>query len=309
MESSNLFGILFVMKIDPCIPSTPFADVRDISYFEGEEEILFSMHSIFRIGQMKQIDGNNRFWQVDLTLTSDNDLELHALTEHMRKETYPEEKGWNRLGMLLIKLGQFDKAQEVYNVLLEQTTTDRKKSLIYHQLGWVKKRQGQYEHALVYYKQSIEIKEKTLSPMNTTLAASYTGIGLVYGNIGDYLNALSSHQKALEIYQKTLPSNHPHLTVIYNNIGMVYNKMNDYLNALSYHQQALEIKQKSLPSNHPDFAPTYGHIGMVSSKIREHSKAVSYCERALKILENSLPANHLHIQFFRNNLDYVKKKL
>ncbi|CAF3490181.1 unnamed protein product [Rotaria sordida] len=120
MESSNLVGILFAMKIDPSIVSTPFADIRGVSYFEGEEEILFSMHSIFRIGTMKQIDGNNRLWQVDLTLTSGNDPELHALTEQMRKETYPQKKGWDRLGMLLIKLGQFNKAQEIVSITIEK---------------------------------------------------------------------------------------------------------------------------------------------------------------------------------------------
>ncbi|CAF2980020.1 unnamed protein product [Rotaria sp. Silwood2] len=68
MESSDLIGILFVMKIDPSISLTPFADTRNVSYFEGEEEILFAMHSIFRIGSMKQINGNNRLWQIDLIL-------------------------------------------------------------------------------------------------------------------------------------------------------------------------------------------------------------------------------------------------
>jgi hypothetical protein len=54
--------------------------------------------------------GNNRLSQVDLTLTSDNDPQLHALTERMREETFPHVNGWHRLGELRIKLGQFDKA-------------------------------------------------------------------------------------------------------------------------------------------------------------------------------------------------------
>ncbi|CAF2504839.1 unnamed protein product [Rotaria sp. Silwood2] len=53
IESSDLAGVLFAMKIISFIRSTPFADVHDSSYFKGEEEIFFSMHSIFRIGPMK----------------------------------------------------------------------------------------------------------------------------------------------------------------------------------------------------------------------------------------------------------------
>jgi hypothetical protein len=53
------------------------------------------MHSMFRIGQVIQIDKNDRLWQVDLTLTSDNDLQLHALTKCMQEGT-EDSTGWLR---------------------------------------------------------------------------------------------------------------------------------------------------------------------------------------------------------------------
>ncbi|CAF2396782.1 unnamed protein product [Rotaria sp. Silwood2] len=244
IETSDLVGILFFIKIDPSITSTLFSNVYDVSYFEGEEEILFSMHSVFRIGPMKQINTNKDLWQVDLTLTSDNDPELHVLTEQIRKDTYPDAEEWNRLGMLLIEPGYFDKAQEVYDILLDQIMTDREKPFVCHQLGWVKKDQGEYANAIAYYKKSIEIKNNILSSTDTALAASYNNIGLVYIKMGDYSNALSSHQKALEIYQKTLLPNHPSLATSYNNIGLVYKKLGEYSKALLYYHKDLEICQK-----------------------------------------------------------------
>jgi hypothetical protein len=71
--TANLVGVLFFMKIDLSKSINPFVDVQNVSYYQREEEILFSMHFIFCIGKMKLMDGNNRLWQVDLTLTSDND--------------------------------------------------------------------------------------------------------------------------------------------------------------------------------------------------------------------------------------------
>ena len=85
--TSDSMGILFVMTIDPSLSTTPFANVKDVSCYKREEEILFSMHAVFRIGQVKQIEKNERLWQVDLTLTGDNDPQLHHLTERMREET------------------------------------------------------------------------------------------------------------------------------------------------------------------------------------------------------------------------------
>jgi hypothetical protein len=120
MQTSNLVGVLFILKIDPSISATPFANVENVGYYPGEKEILFSMHSVFRIGQVKQIDKNDRLWQVDLILTGDDDPQLHALTERMREETFSGSEGWDRLGMLLIKLGQFNKAEELYDILFFQ---------------------------------------------------------------------------------------------------------------------------------------------------------------------------------------------
>jgi hypothetical protein len=56
------------------------------------------------------------------------------LTEHIRTET-PRETGWERLGPLLIKLSHFDKAEELYKLLLDD---DCEKTVHYNQLGYVK---------------------------------------------------------------------------------------------------------------------------------------------------------------------------
>ena len=45
------------------------------------------MHTVFRIGEITPMDGNNRLFQVKLTLTSDNDKDLRVLTNHIREET------------------------------------------------------------------------------------------------------------------------------------------------------------------------------------------------------------------------------
>ncbi|CAF2715631.1 unnamed protein product [Rotaria sp. Silwood2] len=305
IQTSNLVGILFVMKIDPSIPSAPFADIHDVSHFKAEKEILLSMHSIFRIGLMKQIDENNRLWQVDLTLTSDNDPELHVLTEQMRKDVHPHLEGWSRLSMLLIKLGQFDKAQDVCNILLDETTTGQEKATIYNMLGEIKYGLGEYTNATTYYQRSIEIKQKIPSPTDIDLSLTYNNVGMVYSKIGDYSNALSYCQKALEIRQKYFPSNDPHLADSYNNIGSLYSQMGDNSNALSYYQKALEIIQKTLPSNHPHLAISYNSIGSVYDNMGDYSNALSYYQKVLEIAQKTLPSNHPFLATAYNNISLV----
>jgi tetratricopeptide (TPR) repeat protein len=293
IQTADIMGILFVMKIDPSTPSTPFANVRDVSYYQREEEILFSMHSIFRIGHMKQMDSNNgRLWQVELTLTSDNDPQLHALTAQIRKETYPHKKGWDRLAELLIKLGQFNKAQQVCEVMLAQTPSDYGTASIYHMLGMVNGHLGKYAEAITFYKKSNEILQKILPPTHSDLASSYNNIGNVYSSVEEYSKALSFYEKALQISEKMLPSNHPDLAIAYGNIGSANMDMGRHSTALSFYEKALAVKQKSLPQNHPSLATSYNNIATLYKRMGDYSKALSSYEQAREIKEKILPPNH-----------------
>jgi hypothetical protein len=76
-------------KIDVSTSLIPFISLENLRYFSGvdsENEILFSMHSIFPIGKINQI--NNSLWQINLTATNNNDQQLKNLTEQIRKETW-----------------------------------------------------------------------------------------------------------------------------------------------------------------------------------------------------------------------------
>ena len=69
-----------------------------------------------------------------LTLTSDDDKDLCTLTNRIREEAEGS-TGWDQLGELLIKMGQPAKAQQVYETLLKQSTTEIEKARFYHGQG------------------------------------------------------------------------------------------------------------------------------------------------------------------------------
>ncbi|CAF1443198.1 unnamed protein product, partial [Rotaria sordida] len=89
------------MELDSSNSSTSYASIRDISKFQSEEEILFSMHSVFRIGDIKQI--KHQLWQVNLTLTIGHDPQLKCLTDFIRDEINVP-NGWLRLALLMEKM-------------------------------------------------------------------------------------------------------------------------------------------------------------------------------------------------------------
>jgi tetratricopeptide (TPR) repeat protein len=268
LTNPDIIEVLFVMKIDPSVSTTPFASITDVTYFHGEEdEVLFSMHTVFRICDIKPMGENSCLFQVDLVLTSDNDIQLRTLTDRFREEIHQHSDGWYQLGSLLLKMGQFDKAQQLYEILLEQTTNEHEKGDIYHQIGSTKAAQGEYSKALSFYEKALEIRQKTLPPNHPDLASSYNNIGLVYASMDEYSKALSYHEKALEIRQKSLPSNHPDFASSYNNIGLVYASMDEYSKALSFHERAVNIGQSSLPPNHPDLQMYEKNLDILKKKL------------------------------------------
>ncbi|CAF4334330.1 unnamed protein product, partial [Adineta steineri] len=95
-KKPDMVGIFFGMSIDPSIKSAPFASIREKSYFKEEDEILFSMHTVFRVNAIKQIDNENQLYQVELELTSDDDKQLRLLTDRIREEAGGS-TGWQRV--------------------------------------------------------------------------------------------------------------------------------------------------------------------------------------------------------------------
>ena len=305
--NGDLIAVLFVMTIDPRVcerAAISFVDVKDEGYFkEHEEEILFATHSTFRINRMNMIKDavRNPMWEVHLTLVGENDQEMGELTQHVRKEM-GSTTGWSRLGWILWKIGQPQKAQTLYQLLLERPSSDTDRALYLNQLGLVYDNMGEYSKALSSYERSLEIDKVALPPNHPSLATSYNNIGLVYMNMGEYSKALSSYERSLEIDKVALPPNHPDLATSYNNIGMVYNNMGEYSKALSSYEQSLEIYKVALPPNHPDLATSYNNIGMVYNNMGEYSKALSSYEQSLEIYKVALPPNHPDLATSYNNI-------
>ena len=92
-----MVGILFVTTMALKIDAVTFANVKKHSYFGTENEILFSMHTVFRIDDVLGLNKGERLFEVRLTLTGEDDPELTRLTDRI-EEDYGDGTGWKILG-------------------------------------------------------------------------------------------------------------------------------------------------------------------------------------------------------------------
>ena len=83
-------GVLLIVTIDPeemsISSNTPFVLIDHESAIPSEQEILFSIHTVFRIENIQQMKDKKRIYEVHLTLTDDNNPQLTGFTQRMREE-------------------------------------------------------------------------------------------------------------------------------------------------------------------------------------------------------------------------------
>ncbi|CAF2917742.1 unnamed protein product [Rotaria sp. Silwood2] len=308
--ATNKIGILFEIEIDTSMSYAPFASVKGLSHFSAEQEILFSMHAVFRIGEMEET-GNN-LWKVKLKLTSDIDEELKRVTDSLRGQL-GRGNGWYQLGYLMFLMDEVGKAKEIYSKLLELTSTDEWKELatIYNQLGMISHREGDYKKALQHFQKTAEIEEKYLSLEHPSLTVTYSNIAEIYHSMGKHLDALSLHQKVLQSREKSLPPNDPLLAVTHSNIAAVYQSMGDYQRAQVIFYKARKIGEIGFVPNDPKLATIYDNLATVHLLMGEHETALYFYKKVHEINRKTLPSNHSsllmtcsNIALMYNSMDY-----
>ncbi|CAF1511238.1 unnamed protein product [Rotaria sp. Silwood1] len=285
-------AILFEIEVDPTVISTPFASLHNADcYDDGEKETLFSLPTVFRIVQVGEYKDN--IWKVNLTSVGDNDLQITRLIKHIKRQI-GEGNAIERLGRLMITLGELEKAEAFYELLRESTSENDKKEFawIHNQLGYIKYKQGNYSDAEPFYTKACEIQEKMRPSTDLDLAVTYSNMGLLYTSLNDTSKALLYHQKALEIREKNLEVNHQDLATTYNNIGLVYDRRKEFSTALSYYEKTLKIYTQILPVNHRWLAKTYKNIGLAQISMKERMTGLNNLCKAMEIRKTAFPSNH-----------------
>jgi len=297
------------MIIDPSLSSIPFASLDKVSFYsDKEKEILISTHTIFRIHGIKKFE--ERLWEVNLTLTNDNDEQRIHLTEFMRKQIEGP-TSLHRLGSLMIKMGELKKAEEIYRNLLISTSNDNRSTLAYlhHQLGYIKSISGNTRNAMHHYNRSLEI-EKSYQPLNNPqLCPTYSNMGSILLEQGRLDNALEYFQRALDVERNVSQPDVIKIATLYDNMGGVFKRQGKYTEALQNYDDALNIRLAKLSSHHPSLAAIYNNIAGVYFSLKDYSKALSYYEKTLEIDQKSLPFKHPSFITTYSNMAKVLDKL
>ena len=330
--AADTVGVLFVMTIDPAVSSTPFACIEHLSAIRMEAEILFSMHAVFRIGDVKKMDDGSEIYEVELVLTADDDEELRTLTKWFAADV-EDDVGWKRLGSMLMKIGQREKAEELFKAVLEETTDAREKLYYYYQLAFIKHKQDDARMVGWYVLKTTEL-EKSMS------TACTNGIGVIRihtdeNNKGLLFyrasrptdpvkmitesdsviertedceadeDQLAFHEKSLEYFEQTLAVNHDHRATVSDHIDPVNDDLKLSSPSLWFQRKILEIRQKHLPPDHPDIARSYAVLASLYASEPDYLQALLFYEKSVELHQQILPSNHPILACLYHNISVL----
>lgn len=151
-------------------------------------------------------------------------------------------------------------------------------------LGEIYRSIGQYQIALQFQQQAINIQEEA-NPTHPHMAIYYGHIGLTYNSLDEHQEGLGFLQKAIDLQKNILSPNHLHLATSYNNIGLTYHDLNQYEQALECYKKSLNIREERLDSLHPALANSYHNISLTLYQLEQYEEALNYQVKAIDIQE------------------------
>ncbi|CAF4319840.1 unnamed protein product [Rotaria sp. Silwood2] len=125
--------VIFTIFIDYHVHDQPFALIESSSNFAHEEEILFSIGTIFRIENVELM--NDTIWSIELKLYNRDNLELKQLMNSFEEDIGKTSTLFD-LGTIFSYMGDNDKAETYNRILLEQLPpNDSSMSIVYTNIG------------------------------------------------------------------------------------------------------------------------------------------------------------------------------
>ncbi len=170
--------------------------------------------------------------------------------------------------------------------LLEPLHDEEALFSLYHNIGALFDRMGDFNKALVYYDKALFIYnnvKNTLSPTMTQIHSLYNSIGNIYSAKSDPKKAVEYYRKAMDLAVKKCDTQA--LGVIYNNMGKQAIESNQLDSAYYYYQRSLESRMKI--NDLHGMAKSSNSLCHYYLAVGDHDNALGCAKKALQLSEAS----------------------
>lgn len=208
----------------------------------------------------------------------EQDLDV-AFAYHILSKTHGS-RGWHKKSNAHVR-----KSLQIRKSLLG--SLDETIAQNYEMLGFNFRGVGDYDSAIFYYNQGLNVLSKTVGLEHLKAARMYKGLAWVYGAKAEIRKSLELNNRALVIQKNELGEGHPTITSTLAHNCWCYNGLGDFTKALECQEQVLDARRASFGSNHPTVASDLVNIGYTLSLLGDYEKAIRYQKEGIRLLESS----------------------
>eukprot|EP01042_Synura_sphagnicola_P000244 gene244-252_t len=177
-------------------------------------------------------------------------------------------------------------------------------------LGWILRKQGQYDRALPLSLSSLVTRVEKLEEDHPDTLTSMNSLAVLYKSKKDYDSALPLYLWCLHMRKQKLGEDHPDTLDTMNNLAGLYKSKKDYDSALSLYLQCLKLRMKTLGEDHLDTITTMNNLAAFYKSKGDYTSALPLYQQCLAIREDKLGQDHPDTLTSVNNLAalYYSKK-
>ncbi|MEA5488641.1 MULTISPECIES: tetratricopeptide repeat protein [Pseudanabaena] len=191
-------------------------------------------------------------------------------------------KSLNRLGLCYKHLGQYEKAIAYQQQSLEIEVEIGNRQGVANSLGNLGScycSLGQYKKAIALYRQCHDICEEISN--RQVVAISLCGLGNCYYSLGQYEKAITHYQQYHDISEEI--GFRQGVAISLGNLGNCYNSLGQYEKAITYHQQHHDSSEEI--GYRQGVAISLGNLGNCYNSLGQYEKAITYQQQYHDISE------------------------
>lgn len=216
------------------------------------------------------------------------------------------------LGSAYLDYGYFTDAEEylklsVENLLKAQLTNDNDDDLVLslYDLVQVYYYQEDYDNAIKYMKQLIDLEKKVYGEDDATMAMDIRDLGYYYEQIEDYDNAEKYYNEALGILLLNPDDNVQDIGVMYNDYGVLYDYQGEYKKAVENYNKALMYFEKMDYDAQNNIPNTLYNRALAEFSLDDLKGAKKDMEKAYALYKDALGEDDPQTMQVKDDLDYV----
>lgn len=298
--SNDVDSVVFYTEVNlEQYPETILADVRHLSKFKDEDEVLFDIGTVFKILSM-QYDEQQYYWQCRIIATNEGRTIAKEYLDFKQTESNESNDIESTFGDLLSEMGDWLKSGIYFQTLAARRPND---PYIIFGIGRSYCYFDKLELALTYFKIAYDLCMKNDDKRLTLAAKICYYISDAHYVCNNYKEALAFGHEAIELYRLAGEDNNRlGIAQAFDKIGLIYYDQGNDDTSLAYLERAYSITKDIYTFDHPEITKRLNHLALGYYHKGDYDKSLNCMLQCLTISQKIYTSNHSNFGSIENNI-------